>query len=138
MNYFTFLVSVVALLASILAIVVIWRKSGAIEGGILEKLKNQHEWIQGHEARILGMESKKYITIDDHTTMSNTCVTWLNQKIDDTKNSVAAIAAAQVAGEKERYRIREIDNQRWSEIKSTLSAVLEFMEEEKRRRGHHE
>ena len=130
---FTFLVAVVALLASGLSIVAVWRKAGAIEGKVLERLETHQTWLTGHEKRIQDIEGETYLSPSEHDRMCGRNVAALEKQIDANDHGLKALSNTLGDMEKERHRAREIDNQRWTKIETTLSAVLEFIESEKRR-----
>ena len=130
---FTFLVAVAALLSSGLAIIAVWRKAGAKEGKVLERLDTHQTWLAGHEKRIQDIEGEPYLTEPSHTRMCDRQVASLVKQIDANDNGLKALSNTLGVMETERHRSREIDNQRWTKIETTLSAVLEFIESEKRR-----
>jgi hypothetical protein len=130
---FTFFVAAVALIASALTIIAVWRKAGAIEGKILERLDNHHTWLTGHETRIQDIESQPYLTEPNHDRLCSRNVSALEKQIDANDHGLKSLATTLSDMEKERHRAREIDNTRWTKIETTLSAVNEFIESEKRR-----
>lgn len=132
---FNFLVALAALLSSGLAIVAVWRKAGAIEGKVLERLDTHQTWLTGHEKRIQDLEGEPYLTPEEHDRLCGRQVLSLEKQIAVTDNGLKDMTVTLKEMERERSRAREIDNQRWTKIETTLGAVLEYIESEKRR-GH--
>jgi len=124
---FDTLVAVAALLASALAIITVWRKSGAIEGKILERLDNQQEWLRGHEQRLQGIEQANYITEEIHEKQSLRCVQSITKQIDENHSNLAKLEITTSTMEAARHSAREIDNQRWCRIEVTLGKLEEFI-----------
>jgi len=114
------LVSIAALLASALAIIAVWRKSGAIEGKILERLENQQEWLRGHEQRLQSVEQAKFLTEDAHEKASNKCTYEIHRRLDDSHTDLANLKQAV-------SHTRETDNERWCRIEVTLGKIEEFI-----------
>ena len=132
---FNFLVALAALLSSGLAIVAVWRKAGAIEGKVLERLDTHQTWLTGHEKRIQDLEGEPYLTPEEHDRLCGRQVLSLEKQSAVTDSGLKDMTVTLKEMERERSRAREIDNQRWTKIETTLGAVLEYIESEKRR-GH--
>mgnify|MGYP001035271195 CR=1 FL=1 len=132
MDKLNFLVALVALLASGLAIVTVWRKSGAIEGKILERQENQQEWLRGHEKRIHTIEQADFLTKEEHDRESSKCVTSIVRQIDDNHANLEKLSKTFQDMEMARHHAREADNQRWSRIEITLGKLEEFVDAMKR------
>lgn len=133
---FTFLVALVALLSSGLAIVAVWRKAGAIEGKVLERLDTHQTWLTGHEKRIQDIEGEPYLTPEEHDRLCGRQVNSLEKQIDANDHGLKEVASALREMDRERQRAREVDNQRWTKIETTLGAIQEYIESQKRGRNH--
>jgi len=127
-------VSLVALMASLLTIIAVWRKAGEVEGKILERLDTHQGWLKGHETRLQGIESE-YLSTDAPEKACARQPSVLERQIDANDSGLKSLANTLSEMERERHRAREVDNQRWAKIEATLSAVQEYIEGEKRRHG---
>lgn len=141
MDNFTFLVAVVALMASASTIAVLWRRGGSTEGQILTNLQSHQKQLDEHDCDIHDLQEIKYLTEEAHEIICRRNFATLEKQIDQNDDGLKSLSTTLQTMETERHRAREVDNERWTKIETTLAAISEYIKSEKSKRclvGHGE
>lgn len=101
------------------------RQQSKAEGKRMRIIEEHAEQLEEHDVRIDSLERIRYLTLDQHDSISKECRKDVNIKIGENFVALDRIRETIIKGEDRRQQYREEDNKRWLRIETTLARLEE-------------